>query len=1099
MGLTQKYKQQQQQVRVHTNESNYAKGMWFTDVPLTEGYSRMLINFDIDSLSGALTPRKGLQSIGKALPNSTAMEHLDAEHTHNIVVTSKLCAVPDPGDPRRTEDYLQLLAYNTFSRELGVITCKKDLSKAVPYHYETFKLDSAGTPEPFILANPEIHNKPCIIKDYFKRPVGAFAYTDSFYTFITPRISVEYGGTSDKTLDTIPLKDIENKLKYYKIISGKDAGTIYYYNNAGNRAIWESSEEELITHGIFNTAQASQLCYTKLGSNIQPNEVLLKPSTLFSELNPQHYYICKVIPKELDPSEAASWGYNMLLQNPYDFLCKTTAINNISILGIIPYENGVPALTPKTSTTITLKGYYRAPETYHSTQENKQYYATTQQKVDVEKTRDVLASKEIDGIKYYRLDGTEDTDENYIVQYGYAVVLANPDVEADTTTRIAQGYYKYDSDKKGNVPVPKAELATDTETYTELDDPANRDAIPQDLSNNAVGDWWKIKDEDLYYIVALQKSSSDSPPTKFVKEFGDDAPRSVEGLPIYSNEDTGSDDPANNLTQIRVKWESRTAGAANWDTVQNEIIDTNATKLGSSPFEASFTIPEDETLIKLTVYDPNYVIENAAGDSEEHVLTTMTIGLSSVSDDLAKQLNIDTANYDLAQCTGMCEWEQRLVLWGVPEALNTLFISEVNNPGYFPYPNNIDTFPDPIISVHNYGNELLVLTTTALYRLTWASEGSAWTHKLVQRNLHIAKEDTYIACVIKNMFFFKSGEQYYLMVPKTATTTSVIGDVTIAPISKPIEHLLNNLHNEVEHLVYAMGDTPQLKEFTNKLVNYFSYTDNTKVCVNYVYDISKAGTFKENSEYLFVQLIYDTDTRTWTMRVFEAPHMLYASHADAIQQDQFIDLTHYKTSLAVQFYKFQSINDTFIQYYNANGIAVPAEPVFKNYQYLDTGNREINTELKKRFREFQFKLKNTSGANIGFYTSFLIDGSPRKDLQRYNPRYILDEQTNVNTVVIERVLDTDTMTYKTVSTERIIVPERMLQDAGELTPTILGSTEDTDQWVLDQSAFPGRTFWKIRMPIAGKGYTPRVILLSRNEVVYELLGHSWAYRTMHAR
>ena len=61
--LTQKYKQQQQQVRVQTSESNYAKGMFFSDVPLTEGYSKILVNWEIDPITGKLTPRKGLKTV----------------------------------------------------------------------------------------------------------------------------------------------------------------------------------------------------------------------------------------------------------------------------------------------------------------------------------------------------------------------------------------------------------------------------------------------------------------------------------------------------------------------------------------------------------------------------------------------------------------------------------------------------------------------------------------------------------------------------------------------------------------------------------------------------------------------------------------------------------------------------------------------------------------------------------------------------------------------------------------------------------------------------------------------------------------------------
>ena len=1119
MSSTQKYKQQQQQVRIHTNESVYDKGMWYTDTPLSEGYMRTLINYDIDSLSGALTPRKGLQSVGYVMPSLLAAEELDAVNNYSIVVSSKLCAVPDPGDRRRTDDYLQIITYNTFSRELGVITCKKDLVNPIPFHYETFKSVRSGTPEPFVLANPEIHGVKCAYTDYFKRPVGTFAYSDSFYTFINPRKPAKDGGTLARALKDTPIKSNADSTlgdlgtsTYYVLESGTvDDGTIIYYNADGTRAVWDGTEAEIRAHGIPDLSQTATLCYTKLGADIQPSELLLKYGFIYTDLKPQNYYICKVIPKELDPSEASSWGYNMLLKDPYKFICKSTAVNNVTILGIIPYDAaGKPILTPKINTTVSLKGYYRSPKTFHSTQELPQYYATAQQKVSKELSRTVLQyqDNETTGVRYYSI---KDTGE-FNVRFGYAAMYLKDDTEYTNLNSI-QDYYKTITidNKVINIQVDASTLATKLEEYTVETDPTSVADIERQTGFNideyTVGDWWHVYDPDVenpkseYYIVVNKKQNDSSGNIEIIKSlenFGDTQPNSVEALPIYPL-DTTLD-----LTQIRVKWEYRAPGAATWTLIQDNKIDTAVHELGSAPFTTSFTIPAEETMIKLTVYDPQCTTESPSGEVEEHVLSTMTIGLSSVSEDLASQLNISAENYDLAQCTGMCEWEQRLVLWGVPNALNTLFLSEVNNPGYFPYPNNIDIFPDPIISVHNYGSELLVLTTSALYRLTWDAEGSAWVHKLVQRNLRIEKSDTYIANVVKNMFFFKSGEQYYLMVPKAVVANSITGEVAIAPISKPIEHLLNNFHAEIEDLVCVITDKPDLKGFTEKLINYFSYVDNTKVCVNYVYSIGDQDNYKEKSEYLYVQLIYDTEVRTWTMRIFEAPHMLYASHIDAIQQDQFMDLTPYKDTLAVQFYKFQGTSDSATQYYDSTAKETPTAAVFKNYQYLDTGNREINTELKKRFREFQFKLKNTSGANIGFYTSFLVDGSLRRDLQRYKPRYITDSTTGMSTIVIERELDPETMVYKPVRVERVIVPERMLQDAGETTPTILGSTADlanpdADHWVLDQSAFPGRTFWKIRMPISGKGYTPRAILLSKNETAYELFGHSWAYRTMHAR
>ena len=654
--------------------------------------------------------------------------------------------------------------------------------------------------------------------------------------------------------------------------------------------------------------------------------------------------------------------------------------------------------------------------------------------------------------------------------------------------------YYYEDSNKGIVIVDSTDLVTETISVETTRDPETfqeLSGIVTDLSTYSFGDWWYCTDDAKYYMVMPAGSLT----AKKLAEFGTTQPAASEKLNAL---------PEGTENEIRVHWQMRSAGAATWTDLYDEQFKLSEyyTRHGDhAPFMITATMPESEVLIKLTITDPNDTTSN-----EEYVLSTNTIGLSLVSDELANTLNLDAKNFDLGQCTGMCEWEQRLVLWGVPGALNTLFVSDVNNPTFFPYPNNVDIFTDPIIAVHNYGNELLVLTTSALYRLIWDAEGTGWSHKVVQQNLHVTEKDTYTSCVIKNMFFFKSGEYYYMMVPKTTSAASVRGEVTIAPISKPIENLLDNFHEEVYNLIKVMVDQPNLADFTNKLVNYFSYVDNTRVVVNYVYalDGTTADTTVQDtttSKYLYIQLIYDTDARTWTMRSFEAAHMLYASHADAIQQDRFIDITPALNGdqCVLQYYKFINLIDTTIQYITDAGTEQLVTRILKNYQYLDTGNREINTELKKRFREFQFKLKNNTATNLGFFTSFLIDGSLRKDLQHYSPRLLLDPLSKEATVVVERVLDTKTMTYNTTRVERILIPERMLQDNGELTPTTLAQEQDPDRWILNQSAFPGRTLWKIRMPISGKGLSPRTILLSTNEADYELLGHAWVYRTMNGR
>lgn len=997
MGLTQKYKQQQQQVRVLTNESNYIKGMYFTDVPLAEGYSRVLVNFDIDSLSGKLTPRKGLQSLGLIKPiNSQSQIPWDWVTQPPNVLNTKTSTFVEL--PNKHAKFLQSIvnchatvdvqgAGNTLASNptLFVTTSPEEITEYAAqntYQSESFTgLNINQNPSLYAwntyplfygIQNAGIHGKKCTYTKFMWKNPGTFAFGDSYYTFVEKRVWDTPGPNGP-------------------------AGTYH---------------TDLETPYI--------LCYTKLGRNTVPDDVPLFANRrdINDILLMNKYFVFKVTPQQLNPTEAASWGYNMLLNKPYDFVCEDTAVNTIMILGIITYDKAGEniVLTPRKNQEVTLKGYYRAPAEFHTDREMAQFYPTT-------KIEELETLAEINAL-----------------------------VATD---------YKY-------------------------------------------GNWWYCKENEYYYLCEPVLNDGAATAVAQITVYGKTQPPATILLSA-----TNSKAP----DKIRVRWQKREMGASDWTTFHEEVKLLSEYRDGDNirPFVATTSLEASEVLVRLIITDTEDVDDIT---KEEYTLATNTVGLSAVSDELANSLNLNPVKYELAKCTGMCEWENRLVLWGVPEAENTLFVSDVNNPGYFPYPNNVDVFTEPILSAYNYGNELLVLTATSLYRLTWNTDGVGWTHKLVQRNLHVSEADIPMSGVIKNMFYFKSGNYYYMMVPKTS---SIQGETTIAPVSKPIEELLDNFHDEIYGLVRVMVDEDNLFNFTDQLVNYFSYIDNTKIVFNYVYDIAENEQEEYspsiNSQYLYVQLIYDTESRIWSIKIFEAPQMLCPSHIDAIQQDQFVGLTYEAVNVSnsqqsaywqanIQYYKFQNNTDSGIAGYE-DGELLTYSRKFKNYQYLDTGNREINTEMKKRFREFQFKIKNKTATNLGFYNAFLVDGSLRKDLQHYNPRLISDPTTGEQYIVVERTLNDAYMlftpAYVTTRIERILVPERMLQDNGELTPTTLAEETDPDRWILDQSALPGRTLWKIRMPISGKGYTPRAILLSTNEAEYEILGNAWVYRTMHAR
>ena len=1122
MGVTQKYKQQQQQVRIQTNESNYLRGMYFSDVPLAEGYSKVLVNFDIDPLSGTLTPRKGLQSLGIVTPKLDVTAYLNNKSGYNTIVKSKVCVHSDTQDPRKISKVLQGVLYNTDNKSLLLTTSDPNITESSHFDIIPFSANSSDeyiVTEPFIIADPEVHGKKCVHNNFFKKPVGTFAFGNSYYTF------VKRGNYLSRHIADLPNPDLPDELEkyrdvkdysdlmaltngtghpgnYFRFISGTSNGAIGYFDAEGKLQLWKRSEEALI-HEIFAVDDGHyQLCYTKLGAEIQPDEQLLNQAISKSTLKPDKYYTCTISPDRINPTEAASWGYNMLLENPYDFKCEETAVNMITILGVLPYgKDGLPILTPRKNQEITLKGFYRAPRAYHSAAQVARYYATTKKRITIKDTEEVLKESLDEGNnKVYLYVDESGTTQNvyhgYIQEYGYPVYY----------------YFKKDPETgvESKVKVDASALIKETVEVEITRDPISikeiRDNISDtDLVNYNFGDWWHCTGsaedpENLpeeYYIVAPKNSLTE----KQIIKFGTSKPAASVALNALAEGEENT---------IRIRWQMRTANGANWDTLYDDtfkLSDYYKSHGEYAPFTYTTTMPNDEVMIRLLITDPNDTIPNLE-ENEEYTLSTNTIGLSLVSDELANTLNLSAKNFNLGECTGMCEWEQRLVLWGVPGALETLFISDVNNPTFFPYPNNIDIFTEPIIAVHNYGDELLVLTTSALYRLTWDATTNTWSHKLVQQNLHITEADTYLSCVIKNMFFFKSRDYYYMMVPK-ATSSSVKGEVTIAPISKLIEGLLDNFHAEIYNLAKVLVDDYNLVDFTDHLVNYFSYVDSSRVIVNYVYDLRKPSIDEESpytvehtadSKYLYVQLIYDTEARTWVMKMFEAAHMLYASHSDAIQQDHFIDITPALdgNQLTLQYYKFVNTADDTVQYITETGAAQAVTRKFRNYQYLDTGNREINTDLKKRFREFQFKIKNTNATSLGFYTSFLIDGNIRRDLQKYKPRLITDE-TGSAYVVVERELDPESMAYNVTRVERIIIAEHMLQDSGELTPTTLAYDTDPDRWVLDQSAFRGRTITKIRMHLSGKGLAPRAIFLSTNESEYTLFGHLWVYRAMHSR
>ena len=269
--------------------------------------------------------------------------------------------------------------------------------------------------------------------------------------------------------------------------------------------------------------------------------------------------------------------------------------------------------------------------------------------------------------------------------------------------------------------------------------------------------------------------------------------------------------------------------------------------------------------------------------------------------------------------------------------------------------------------------------------------------------------------------------------PKATSSTGVQGETAIAPIAKPIEELLNNLHETINN-VMQLGHARTDINFTENLKYYKTYTLNNCIVVTLYYTRC------------CVQLCYNTDLRAWNVYTLATAELITPYTTSILQQAQ---------------YMYVVGNSLYIKQYDPTVCAA--------YQYLDTGNREINTELKKRFREVQLKFKPKDLTDAQVCTGFYIDGSSRTSAETYNVR------------------------TTTIDSENVIIVEPNLQGLDVFPTTELG------KWTLGQSAFPGNTLCKVRIPVVGKGYTTRLVFISKAEKDFELFGYSWVYRTMNAR
>lgn len=474
--------------------------------------------------------------------------------------------------------------------------------------------------------------------------------------------------------------------------------------------------------------------------------------------------------------------------------------------------------------------------------------------------------------------------------------------------------------------------------------------------------------------------------------------------------------------------------------------------------------------------------------------------------------NAELVRYDLSSAVGMTYWKNRLWVFGARDRDtgkqdNTiLFASDVNRPDWFPYTANADIFDEEIVCLQPMLDDLLVFTNHNLYSLTLDADGLSWTRKHLQANLNITSWDLNFIQIVKNMVFFKSGNYFYMVVPKL-TAASGAG-LAIAPVSKNITYFLDNFGAAVNQVVDDLYNYSCYSRFGNrskitydlKLVHYYNFLDYEDVHNCYVFEATKkekvsyssGSTFstKDTTVYLNFELLYNTVSRTWRIYTTESQSIRQPLFMNATGRGRYAELVICGVYTGIQFLQYSDtlLQDSYIKQSSASDATFDSTApfVFSNWQYLDTGNLNQNTDLKKRFREYQFKISNPYSKLLKFYSGFILD----RGIRTYETLYSYTEVENEDdestaTLVVEA------QPYEGLQGAPVVHTEIPAENSYEY--TTLG------YWQLGTSKFPETLNWKVRVPTSGKGYLPRMILISYNSSEYELISCATVYRQLYSR
>lgn len=448
---------------------------------------------------------------------------------------------------------------------------------------------------------------------------------------------------------------------------------------------------------------------------------------------------------------------------------------------------------------------------------------------------------------------------------------------------------------------------------------------------------------------------------------------------------------------------------------------------------------------------------------------------------------LENVNFDLSTCKGMFSWRGVIGVYGVDNAKDTIFFSDVEDPSYFPFPYNVLSFENEILAVKNYLDYLLVITVDTIWLVTSGSTVAASVQKKILTNINIPEIDAINLVVLKDQIFFKTDTQFYVLKPNKYTSDSTdlknyVNSTAISNLTKDFKEHTVDLLNKVYRNIWQ-DYTKELR----KQIRFvdFSVLDTNSVIrdeeVHYIYTIVPELTDNIILDRLNLHLVYNTLTRSWRM-YFVAIGMSDVGYNPVLYRNK-------QSGSYYEFFTYSNIDESFLVISKQTDDVVTDNIVnedweltkyYDNYNYLDTGNIALDDTFTKRFREVQFNLMNIEPTDLRFYICFKLDGQEVINSTKYEVQHITDpDDPEYGLIYITPVEHANLDLYGT---------------------TILADTElEEDYWSVDLSKFPELDISTVRFNLKGRGRRGAVQLLNNSLKRYELSNLIWVYRIMNAR